>query len=746
MAQKSVMNVISKGDFYVSNADTDNDVPNLIDRENRTSSLPILLQYWRIASRWWLQIASIVIACIVVGAIVTLLTTPRYTATSMIEISRQKENIVNVKGVEPEVSTGDLEFYQTQYSLLRAKSLAIRVANDLRLAGDDQFFDTFRIKTDDAGLFGAAPSGKLDARQRAERENIAVGTLLNNISISPIRGSSLVEVQFTSPDPVLSARVANAWTAGFITSNLDRRFESASYARKFLEDRLEQLRRRLEESERAVVAYASNQRIISVAGSGEGGAGSAERSLVTDDLSRLNAELAQSTADRIKAGSRSNGVNGTSSEALTNSAITALRQKRGEAAGEYARLLTKFEPEYPTVRAVASQIAALDQSIAREAARVQSGINSEFRDAEKRETALKRQVERLKESAIDLRRRSIQYNIYQRESDTNRQLYDGLLQRYKEIGIAGGVGTNNVLVVDVASVPEKPTSPRLVFNMALALLAGLVIAAATVFALEQIDEVVKDPTDVADTLGVSMLGTVPTVIDGKPELALVDRKSAISEAYLSIQTNLKFVTDHGVPKTLAVTSTRAAEGKSTTCYALAQTLARTGHNVIIVDCDMRSPSVHHLLGIENKRGVSDFLAGDDALETLIVAAEKSTPFDAMTAGPQPPNAAELLTSSRLAVLLERLSEAYDHVLVDSPPVLGLADAPLIGGQVEGIVYAVQAHGVRARMVKAALKRLRDANVHLAGVVLTKFDAKRAHYGYGYDYGYGYGQRDTEAEG
>jgi polysaccharide biosynthesis transport protein len=742
------MNIVSKGDLYVPHSELNQGqpAPVIVEAENRSSSLPILLQYWRIANRWWLQILAIIISCVVAGIILTLIATPRYTATSLIEIARQKENIVNVKGVEPDVSTADLEFYQTQYSLLRAQSLATRVAADLKLAGNDQFFETFRIKPEGTGLFGSASGEKLTAKQRSDREKTAANILLNNISISPIRGSSLVEVQFTSPDPSLSARVANAWTAGFIASNLDRRYEAASYARKFLEDRLEQLRQRLEESERAVVTYASNQRIISVVGTGEGGAGAAERSLITDDLSRLNAELAQSTADRIKAGSRLNGTDGTSSEALTNAAVTSLRQKRGEAAAEYARLITRFEPEYPTVRAVASQIAALDQSIARETARVQSGINAEYRDAQQREEALKRKVEALKDGAIDLRRRSIQYNIYQRESDTNRQLYDGLLQRYKEIGIAGGVGTNNVLVVDSASIPEKPTSPRLLFNLAIALLAGMVLAAATVFALEQIDEVVKDPSDIADTLGVAMLGTVPTVTEAKPELVVVDRKSAISEAYLSIQTNLKFVTDHGVPRTLAVTSTRAAEGKSTTCYALAHTLARTGHKVVIIDCDMRSPSVHHLLELENKRGVSDFLAGDDALQALILPADKSRPFDAITAGPQPPNAAELLTGPRLAVLLERLSDHYDHVLVDAPPVLGLADAPLIGGQVEGVIYAVQANGVRSRMVKAALNRLRDANVHLVGIVLTKFDAKRAHYGYGYDYGYGYGQREAEAAG
>jgi len=706
--------------------------------------LPLLVYYWRAVLRWKWVIAGIIAFSFVLGLIVTMLMTPLYKATASIEISRQEKNIVNVEGVDPNDRNVDLEFYQTQYGLLRARSLAERVAKELKLTETGGFFETFGVDPDNKGLFAVQDSNRVTPAMRQERMKVAIDLLLDNISIVPARGSSLVDVSFTSPNPVLSARVANAWTSGFIASNLDRRFEATAYAREFLEDRLQQLRARLEDSERQVVQYASRQRIINIpAIQNENGVGGTERSLVADELARLNGELSRATAERVEAESRLRTAPGISNEALRNAAIVSLRQKRAELAAEYESLLTKFEPGYPVAEALASQIKDLDRSISREEVRVQEGLRSRFLEAGIKERTLQAQMQTLENSALDLRRRSIQYNIYQREADTNRALYDGLLQRYKEIGVAGGVGTNNVLIVDAASSPDKPASPSMLINLLISLVLGSLIAVATIFALEQIDETIKDPSEAGRVLGAPVLGLVPAVASEDPTIVLSDRKSAIAEAYLSIQTNLGFSTDHGIPRSITVTSTKAAEGKSTTCYALAQTLARIGRKVVLIDCDMRSPSVHQLVGVENKRGVSNFLSGDDDINGLVFPIE-ALGVDAMAAGPQPPNAAELLTSSRLHQLIERLQETYDHVMIDSPPVLGLADAPLIGNQAEGVVYVVEANGARSSLVLAAISRLRDANVNLLGIVLTKFEAKKAHYGYGYEYGYNYGHAKSEA--
>lgn len=706
-------------------------------------SMPIIRQYLRIAMRWRYVILGVAATCLVLGLIATLLMTPKYTATSTIEISRESSQVTNFQGVERETSIADQEFYQTQYGLLRSRTLAERVANQLRLIDDQAFFERFGVNQDDPAF--REINGRYAAAGRATRQRIAGEVLLKYIGIAPTRLSRLVEISFTSPDAEFSARVANVWAENFIQTNLERKVQATSYGRNLLQRELGQAKERLDESQRQLVGYAEQQRIINLPSQGSGENKTAERSIVADELAALSATLSQATADRIQAESRfrEGGRSGASSEALRNQAINNLRQRRAELAAEYQRLMVQFEPEYPQARALKSQIDQLDRSIAREEGRVSGSVEADYRQAADRENALRDRVEKLKSSYLDVRRRSIQYNIYQQEVDTNRALYDGLLQRFKEIGVAGGVGVNNIAVVDTADVPQIPSSPRLLINLVVSLLAGLALGAALAFALEQMDEAIADPGEVQRRLGLPLLGSVPKVKDVEPREALLDRKSDLVDAYLAIQTSLGFTTEHGVPRSLAVTSTRPAEGKSTTALAIATMLARVQRRVILVDGDMRSPSIHHLGGVDHDHGLSNFLAGEDNIDALTFQM-RDLGFTAMSAGPIPPNAAELLTGNRLQILIERLLERYDHVVIDSPPVMGLADAPLIASRVEGVVYAVESHGIRSSLVKTALQRLLTANAHILGGVLTKFEARKAHYGYGYEYGYGYGREKADA--
>jgi len=706
--------------------------------------LPTLRKFLRIGLRWRYVILGAVAAAVLLGLVITLLMTPKYTATSTIEISRESNQVTNFEGVERETSVADQEFYQTQYGLLQSRSLSERVATQLRLVDSPAFFDLFGVSSE-APAFRQVRA-RYAAAGRAERLRTAGEILRNNLDVAPSRLSRLVDVRFTSPDAAFSARITNAWAENFIQTNLERKVQATAYGRNLLQRQLTQQKELLDQSQRQLVDYASQQRIINLPAQGAGENATAERSIVADDLSTLNAALAQATAQRIAAEARFReaGRTGATSEALGNSAINALRQRRAELAAEYQRLMTQFEPGYPAARQVQSQVDQLDRSIATEERRVSGSFQSDYRAALQRERGLQGRVEQLKSNYLDLRRRSIQYNIYQQEVDTNRALYDGLLQRFKEIGVAGGVGVNNVSVVDMAEIPKGPSSPRLIINLALALLAGLAIGGALAFALEQMDEAIADPAEIERRLGLPLLGTVPKVEGASPREALLDRKSELVDAYLAIQTNLAFTTERGVPRSLSITSTRPAEGKSTTALALATMLARAQRQVILVDGDMRSPSVHHLGNVGHDRGLSNYLAGEDDIPSLIFTME-DLGVTAMSAGPIPPNAAELLTGNRLSSLIDRLLERYDHVVIDSPPVMGLADAPLIASRVEGVVYAVESHGIRSSLVKTALGRLASANSRIFGGVLTKFESRKAHYGYGYEYGYGYGRDKLAAE-
>lgn len=696
-----------------------------------TTRVPPIRRLYRMALRWRWVLAGGLAAGALLGIILTFMMTPQYASTARLEISRETDRVVNIDSVERDTSIGDQEFYQTQYGLLQTKALAERVVRELDLVDNAQFAPL---------IDRSVPSG-----DRSKRIEAAAKLLLNHVGVAPVRGSSLVDVTAVTPDPALSMRIAQSWSDNFVESTLERRFNSSNYARHFLEQRLAQLRQKLEQSERAAVAYAASEGIVTLPSPANGPDGSnvngaPDRSLVTDDLTALNAALSSATAERIAAQSRLVEASrpDATTQALSNDAITAMRQKRAEAAADYAKQMIEFEPNYPPVKAEAAQISKLDAAIAREEDRIRTSLQQDYRSAAQREAALQARVAGLKQNLNDLRRVGIQYNIYQRDADTNRELYNALLQRYKEIGVAGGVEKNNVSIVDPPEVSEHPVTPNLMVNVILSTLAGGLAALAIAVILAQIDDGVGDPAEVESKLGLPLLGTVPRLRIQDPIEALQDPRSGIVEAYLSMQANLELSTAHGTPNSLAVTSTRSKEGKSTTTIALAQSLVRARRRVVLVDADMRAPSVHRHFGVANSVGVSNYLAGKDDLASLLQESGHEG-LTVMTAGPPPPNAGDLLTGERMPMLIERLMKEFDHVIVDCPPVLGLADAALVAAAVEGVIFVLEAGAIQAGMVRMALGRLRAAQVNLLGVMLTKLEPKRAQITYGYEYGYGYGR-------
>lgn len=698
---------------------------------------PIVLQYWNTLLRWkWIAL-SIVVAALAVGLLVTLLMTPQYTAEARIEISREQQNVTNVQGIESAQASQDDEFYQTQYSNLEARSLAERVARELRLARNEQFFAAHGA---DPGDGRTGSDGLISRNETREREDLAVSLLLEHIAVLPITRSRLVDIRYSSASPDMSATIANAWAEQFIAATVDRRFGSTADARTFLEGRLAELADRLEESERRAVNFAERNDIVPLGNAvTPDGRTLIDRTLVSTDLEALNEALGEATAQRIAAESRVGSRSG-STEIATNPTVSALRQRLAEAEAEYARLMVQFEPGYPAARQVKERIDQFRSSISQEEARLSRAKQADFSDAARREAELRQQVNTLKGRLTEQQRAAIQYNIFKREADTNRQLYDSLLQRYKEIGVAG-VAVNNISIVDRAEVPDSPTSPSLPLNLALALMAGIGIAALAVLALEQIDEGLRDPASVGRLLDLPLLGIVPRMDEVEAEEALTDNKSELSEAYFSVKTNLSFATDKGFPRSIMLTSSRPAEGKTTSCVALAVALARSGKRVLLIDGDLRSPSCHKYFDLPNGEGLSNYLAGEDQLDRMI----HNTTYPGlsfMSAGPVPPSAPELFSSERLRHIVSSTSEMYDHVVLDGPPLLGLADAPLISQVVEGCVFVIQSEGVAVRGLRTALARLRQAHARVFGAVVTMVETRKSGYGYGYGYGsgsgYGYG--------
>lgn len=677
-------------------------------------------EVWRVITKWWWLIAAITFVCVVTAVVLSLLVQPEYRARSTVEVNREGVQVVQMGEIQT-MNMGDREFLTTQAGLLRSRALAERVARSVNLAANPAYFKP--------------------ETPRAARDAQAADIVQGSVQINPIRDSRLIEITVESTQPELAAQIANAYGDAFIQSNLERRFEANSYARNFLEQRLASVRRKLEDSERQLVAYAQRQGIVSLTiDSGSGQSGRSEQSIDAASLTSLNGALAQARAERIAAEQRyrnSQSVQATTA-VLTHPTIQQLTSQREDLRAQYQEKLGIYQPDYPLMAQMRSRIQSLDKAISQATSAVAGNagntLRTDYAAAVGREKQLQAKVDELKAALLNLRGRSIQYTILQREVDTNRALYDSLLQRFKEVGVAGGLGASIVSVVDRAQVPGAPFKPNLPFNLALGLVGGLLLGFGAAFALEWMDDTIKTPDDVTSKLGIPALGVVPIANkEASLQEQLSDPRSQLSEAYQSIRTALQFSTDHGLPKSLLITSTRASEGKSSTALALSQILAKLGTTVLLIDGDLRKPTFRGPAGSD--AGLSSLLAGSEGFNEAIQPTEHEGLY-LLPAGPIPPNPAELFASGRVAAILEQATTMFDYVVVDGPPVLGLADAPLLSFHCEGTAMIIESGSIRRAAALNSVKRLRAAEARIMGGILTKFSATKSGYGYGYGYGYG----------
>jgi polysaccharide biosynthesis transport protein len=702
------------------------------DQQEETPQGFDFYKYLRILNKYRWLIAACLLTSMLLGAVFTFLSTPIYRATISLQIDRESMNIVKVEGVQPNEQGGfNPEFFQTQYELLASRTLAERVVSTLGLANDQAFNANARSPLSYLKEYtvGRAVPKDSDAPSQEIVTRNAAGRLSEIMNISPVRGSRIVKLSIDHPNPEVAQRVANGFGDVFIADNLDRRFEATSYARKFLEERLQQLKQRLEETEKQLVTYAEEQGIIQLDGN---------KSLSSTDLEATNIKLAEVRADRIKKEllwKQAQATDGLGlKEILDSEAIQANRKLRTELAAEYQQKLAVFKPAFPDMIKLRNQIKELDRQVQSEVSAIKQSIEAGYLAAKEEEETLLSALEGTKTEVVEQRNRSIQYNILQREVDTNRQLYDGLLQRYKEIGVAGGVGTNNISIVDAAAKPIGPRSPRMLLNLAVAFLAGLGLGVLLALGLDYLDDSFKAPEDIEREIGLSVVGVIPKP-QSKEEVEdeLLDPRSAISEAYRSLRTGLQFATSDGLPRSLLITSSKPSEGKTTSTISLARSLAQIGLEVLLIDGDLRNASVHKRMFASNEQGLSNYLSGAKKPEEVVQSTDTNG-LVLMTAGPLPPNPAELLSGPRFRNLMMLAAESFDIVLIDGPPIMGLADAPLISTNVQATLLVVAANETRRSVVKVALKRLQMARANIVGAVLNKFDSKQTGYGYGYGYG------------
>jgi capsular exopolysaccharide synthesis family protein len=714
-----------------------------------------LREYWEILvrRRWTVFIFFLIVVAATVVA--TFLTTSIYRATLTLQIERNAPKVVSYQNVTPMESSYDRDFYQTQYELLKSRALAERAVNLLGLAEHPLYRGRDAAPADSSVAWAntnpaidQANAQRLD-QARARHLDGTIAAFGGAVAVEPVRNSRLVKVHFDSPDAQLSANAVNTLAKAFIEMNLERRMDASSYAKKFLEERLSQMRARLEDSEKELVKYARQERIVNV---------DEKRSAVAQKMQELNTALARAEEERIKNEAlyaQHKGAEGLGSMLILQSPVVqALAQIKAKLEAEYQDGLRVYKPAYPSMQRLKSQIDEIQAKIGQEAGQVRAAIKGDYQAAVEKERLLSAQLEQTKNELLTLQDNSIQYNSLKREADSNRTLYEGLLQRMKEVGVAGGIDVNNISIVDKAEVPTGRFKPSLRNNLLLAMFLGLFGGVGLAFLFEQVDDTLKTPEEAERYLGLPVLGVIPIVKEmagvgeDDPKLALsaqTDPRSAFAEAYRSVRTALQFSTPEGAPRVLVVTSASIGEGKSTTSLSLAIHFAQTGGRVLLIDADLRKPSLHKSLKTDNGHGLTNYLAGEAAPLEITKPTFIPNLFFIPT-GPLPPNPADLLASAKMVSLLSLATEKFQYVILDGPPVLGLSDAPILANMADGTIFVVEAASTRRGFAQNAVKRLRGARARVLGGIVTKLQAGGKSYAYyQHNYYYAYGEGPSSAK-
>lgn len=693
-----------------------------------------------IARNRWLMLAIFLLA-LAAGVASIVLTRPVYRGEASIQIEPQGLRTLGTENLTPDTpKTESDRLLQTQVDILNSRATAEHVAQKLGLASNRDFLE-------EAGL-DSVPAGPALAAQ-------VTTALQDRLSVSQPRETRVIKLGFDSHDPQLAARAANSFAETFIADSLQRRLDTYAFSRGFLQRQLAQTKARLENSERALLSYARSAGIIDASGAaGTGPSDGERRSLTTANLVNLNTAYAEARAARVQAQQRYASSRGTSAtnlpEVLSNPAYQAMTERRAELESALQEERQRRMDEHPGIVQATARLREMDRQIGALAAGIKNSIGEQYRVAQRQESALNANIGQLKAATFAEQDKGVRYNILQREADTNKNLYNSLLKRFNEVSGQAADTTSAISIVDRAFPPTEPRYPQPALNMAVAGAGGLLLAFLAAFARNKVDTQVHGPAAIESEFGVPLLGVVPLLRKGETiEEAMNDPRSPFSESHHSICLGLEAVAGSPNHAALLLTSSSPTEGKSTTALKLAAHFAAIGKNVLLVDGDMRRGSLDRMLGLSNDSGLSDLLANRArAPDSALVQHCEAYGFAFLARGRSAANPAGLLAGERFADFLRDASREYDVVIIDGPPVLGLADAPRLAGLTDATLFVVEANRTSKQHARIALRRLAEAGATQLGVVLTKYDPTQDLRDYGqaycYDYGTDLSDRDGEA--
>lgn len=729
---------------------------------SQPDEVPDLLEYWRIMRKRRGTILTVLFVVFALTLFATLKEKPVYEARTLIEIEKENADIPTVQELFEVEGISDT-YLETQDRILKSEDLARRVIRELHLQNIPEFAPSANNRRPEQST--AAPStqvAQVFAAPDSSAGNMNVPSDVlrkfeDRLSVEPVKRSRLIEVSFDSNDPRLASSVVNTLASTYITDNLEARWGASERTSDWLSHQLENLKAKLEKSEDELQQYASNNGLVFL----ETDKGTTEN-IVVQRLRELQQQLTQAEADRFEKESLyrlvQKGDYASIPGVFDDKVMQELSDRVAGLEAEKSRLMITFTSDYPKVKEVQSQIDESNALLAAELDRGAKRIDNEYQAAADRENMLREAFREQQRAANEVAERSVQYNILKREADTNKQVYVSLLEQLKQTGMSATLNAGNIRVVDPAYPPNRPSRPRILLNLSLGLLVGLCLGTGAAFLQEHLDNTLKSSEEVEQFLQVPALGAVPAV-DGCEKRSAVQAlysrawllvgdkngsngahwnriegngsNALLSEAFHGLRTSVLLSTAKKPPSSVLITSAQSGEGKTTVTANLALSLAQLGESVLLIDADLRRPSLHDFFGIQRSSGLVNFLTGKSDWHDLVWQAPTKG-LSVLFCGPVPPNPVDLLSSESMPTLIREASREYKFVLLDSPPLLNLSDSRILATLVDGVILVVGSGTTPRDAVHRAYTSAIDAGSRVLGAAIN-FAGLANEYYYASDY-------------
>ena len=697
-----------------------------------------------IKSRKKVVLACLFISIFIVG-IASMTMQKIYKATTTIEIAPEDPKVTGFQEVMEQKKQEQDEFYETQYKLLKSRSLATEVINKLDLKSHPEFDLNKKpgvitiIKNSIVGLITKIiPSGKdeypIEQQKELSEHEKLVNAFLYRVKVTPDRDSRLVEVSFESVDPKLSAQAVNTLADQYIEWVLEKKLSVTKSAVESLSTQLKKLKEKLEKTQEELSQFAKKWDIVSL---------DKDLNLTYKQLADLNDALAKSETERLSQEAiyeeAKSGNYELLPQVINDPSIRQLKTEYVKLKSQFDNLDARYGVNYPEMKEIGAQVIRARYELESQLNEIARSIEKGYQAAKKKEDILRQRADLQKSRAMELNQLATQYQVLEREVDTNKSIYQNLLQRQKETEVTSGIRASNVQIIDYASLPLSPHKPKILFNVLIATILGLMGGIMLAFGFEHFDTRIRDEEDIRKRFPIPFMGKIPAA--SRSEVGILSKivytnpLSKISEAFRVLKTSVLYTTRNGAPKTLLVTSTQPLEGKTTISCNLALTMVQSGLKVIIVDADLRRPSLHKIFmeHIKNGNGMSTYLSGDTNLESIIYHTEING-LDVIPAGPIMSNPADLIDSKPMKKLLDRLVKEYDNVILDGIPVMELADTRLLSRQVDSVLLVASLGIAHRDAFRNSLEELMKVGARVIGVVINRIDIRNT-YGGSYDYYY-----------